>query len=156
MKTASIKEIKIELSERSPSELLDLCLKLTRFKKENKELLTYLLYEAEDEDSYIRSIKTLIDTKFEERNQKSFYLMKKSIRRILKETKKYIRYSKKTETEVELLIYFCHKLKHMTPSIFRSKTMTNMLERQIELIQRRISTLHEDLQYDYTIELENI
>ena len=49
MKTAAVKDIKQELLQRSPKELLALCLRLSRFKKENKELLTYLLFEASDE-----------------------------------------------------------------------------------------------------------
>ena len=43
MKAVSVKELSQELLNRSPKELRDLCLRLSRFKKENKELLTYLL-----------------------------------------------------------------------------------------------------------------
>ena len=57
MKAATVKQIKEELNERSPKELVDLCLRLSKFKKENKELLTYLLYEASDEDNFIRELK---------------------------------------------------------------------------------------------------
>ena len=38
MKTASVKEIRTELKQRSNDELLELCLQLSKFKKENKEL----------------------------------------------------------------------------------------------------------------------
>jgi hypothetical protein len=61
MKTASIQELKQELQETSQNKLLDLCLRLAKFKKENKELLTYLLFEAHDEEVYISSVKVLID-----------------------------------------------------------------------------------------------
>jgi len=44
MKAASSKEIKSALIEQSPTQLTELCLRLARFKKENKELLTYLLF----------------------------------------------------------------------------------------------------------------
>ena len=53
MKVASIKDIKTELKKRTNDELLELCLHLSKFKKENKELLTYLLFEAHDETGYI-------------------------------------------------------------------------------------------------------
>ena len=49
MKTATVTELKKELKTRSQSDLVELCLKLSKFKKENKELLTYLLYEADNE-----------------------------------------------------------------------------------------------------------
>jgi hypothetical protein len=70
--------------------------------------------------------------------------------------KKYIRYSKEKETEVELLIHFCRVLKEMKPSIKNNVTLTNILNRQILLAQKTINTLHEDLQYDYNLELEEL
>ena len=79
MKSATVRELKTELQEKSPKEILDLCLRLSRFKKENKELLTYLLFEATDEQSYIESVKEEIDEKFEHVNRKSPYFVKKSI-----------------------------------------------------------------------------
>ena len=149
MKAATVSELKKELSTRSPKELLELCLRLSKFKKENKELLTYLLYEASNEAGYIMSVKSEIDTEFELINKKSFYFIKKSIRKILRNIKKYVRYSKNKETEVELLIYFCTKLKEFRPSIKRNITLTNLFNRQITLIRKSILSLDEDLQYDY-------
>jgi len=156
MKAATIKELKQELSNCSSVELMELCLRLSRFKKENKELLTYLLYEASNEAAYIENVKREIDTQFEQINTSSYYFIKKSARKILRETKKYIRYSKKKETEVELLIHFCTKLIKMKPSIKNNTVLQNLCNRQIEVIRKSISTLHEDLQYDYEIELNEI
>lgn len=156
MKAASLKEIKTELNHRTTRELLELCLRLSKFKKENKELLTYLLFESANEETFIRSIKTKIDEDFESINTKTFYFIKKSVRKILREIKKYIRYSQNKETEVELLLYFCHKLKDFNPSIKRNTTLINLYNRQIEYIQKKISTLHEDLQYDYEMEIEEL
>ena len=44
MKAASLKLIKTELDLLHPEKVKDLCLQLIKFKKENKELLSYLLY----------------------------------------------------------------------------------------------------------------
>ena len=44
MKAATIIELKQELNNTSPAIVSELCLRLARFKKENKELLTYLLF----------------------------------------------------------------------------------------------------------------
>ncbi len=156
MKAASLKDIKTELNHRSTQELLELCLRLSKFKKENKELLTYLLFESADEDAYIDSIKIQIDDSFDVINTKTFYYIKKSVRKILRDTKKFIRYSQKKETEVELLIYFCEKLKDLTPSIKRDKMLSNLYNRQIDYIKRKVSAMHEDLQYDYNMELEEL
>lgn len=156
MKAASIKELKQELNSRSQGDLLELCLRLSRFKKENKELLTYLLFEASDEAAYIEGIKTEIKQEFKQINKKSYYLIKKSVRKILRSIKKYIRYSKKKETEVELLLCFCSELNQMSPSINRSIPLKNIFNRQIEVIKKTMLTLHEDLQFDYKSELDEI
>tara|TARA_R110002049_G_scaffold73733_6_gene190416 strand:+ start:2869 stop:3345 length:477 start_codon:yes stop_codon:yes gene_type:complete len=154
MKAATVSEIKKELKYRSSDELEQLCLRLARFKIENKELLTYLLFEAQDEEVFIRGVKEEIDQLFETINTASYFYIKKTVRKILRKVKKYIRYSPHKETEVELLLYFCEKLKDFTPSIKRNVTLTNLYLRQLEFIKKKIPKLHEDLQHDYEIELE--
>jgi hypothetical protein len=156
MKAVSIKELKEELTNNTPKELRDLCLRLARFKKENKELLTYLLFDSSDEVLYIESVKKEVDEQFELINRKSHYLIKKSFRKILRCIRKYARYSQKKETEVELLVYFCTKLKKFTPSIKKNSGLQNFYNKQIETIRKKVTLLHEDLQFDYGIELNEL
>ena len=156
MKSAGVKAIKEDLQTRSREELTELCLSLSKFKKENKELLTYLLFEASDENYFIQGIKEEIITQFEQVNRKSYYYVKKSIRKILRNTKKNIRYSKKKQTEVELILFFCKILKDFTPSITKSIPLTNIFEREIQRIKKIILTLDPDLQYDYGIEIDDL
>lgn len=156
MKTATVRELNQELGNRSLDELVELCLQLSKFKKENKELLTYLLYEVSNEAAYIENIKNEVAEQFELINRKSYYYIKKSVRKILRLIRKYIRYSKNKETEIELLIYFCSELKSMHPSFNNNVTLQNIYIRQIEIIKKSITTLHEDLQYDYLAELNAI
>lgn len=156
MKAVSVVTIRKELKHKSNQELAELCLRLSRFKKENKELLTYLLFEADSEAGYIETVKQEIDEQFDLINTNSFFYIKKSVRKILRNTKKYIRYSLNKETEVELLLYFCKKLKAMKPSISRNTTLTNLYNRNIEAITKKVLKLHEDLQYDYNLQLENM
>lgn len=156
MKAVSVTVIKKELQHRSSDELMALCLRLSRFKKENKELLTYLLFESANEDGYVASVKDYIDDEFKTINTKSYFYIRKSVRKILKNLKKYIRYSQKKETEVELLLYFCQKLKSFSPSIKYSTQLQNTYNRQILLAKKTIANLHEDLQYDYNLMLEDL
>ena len=156
MKAVTVKEIKTELSHRSHDEILKLCLQLSKFKKENKELLTYLLFESENENTFIASVKLEIDEQFENINTKTYYFIKKSVRKILRIIKKYIRYSKLTETEVSLLLYFCEKLQNFKPSIKRNTVLLNIYNRELDNAKRKILLLHEDLQYDYSLEIEKL
>jgi hypothetical protein len=156
MKTVTVKEIKTELSHYSQKELVELCLRLSKFKKENKELLTYLLFESSNEEGYISSIKLEVDEQFTLVNTKTYYFIKKSVRKILRNIKTAIRYSKKKETEVELLLYFCKKLKAFKPSINKNTVLKNLYEREIAAIEKKMLTLHEDLQYDYEQVLQEL
>tara|TARA_Y100000385_G_scaffold47375_1_gene43987 strand:+ start:2235 stop:2717 length:483 start_codon:yes stop_codon:yes gene_type:complete len=156
MKAASVIQLKKELETLNEEHLKQLCLRLARFKKENKELLTYLLFESDDEAFYIKGIKEEIDQLFEDINTKSYFYIKKSIRKILRLLKKYARYSNSKETEVELLLYYCHKLKNLKPSINNNLTLTNIYLRQIDNIEKKLTKLHEDLQYDYREQLNKL
>lgn len=156
MKAVTVKELKVELNNRSHNEVIALCLRLSKFKKENKELLTYLLFESSNENGYINNVKAEIDVQFEQINTKTYYYIKKSIRKILRAIKKYIRYSKKKETEVELLLYFCKKLANFKPSIQQNTVLKNIFIREMNSIEKKLLFLHEDLQYDYSLELQKL
>lgn len=156
MKTASVKEIKLELKEKSPKELMEICLTLSKFKKENKELLNYILFEKENEENYIQNVKEESLELFAEVNTKSVYYIKKAVRKILRNIKKYIRYSKLKETEVELLLFFCEELKNIIPNRYESKVLYNIIETQLRIAEKKIAMLHEDLQYDYNTILNDL
>lgn len=156
MKAVSVKEIKTALSHHSQDELIKICLQLSKFKKENKELLTYLLFESENEELFIESVKKEIDEQFDIVNTKTYYFIKKSVRKILRIIKKYIRYSKQAETEVILLIYFCKKLKNFNPSIQKNTVLLNIYKRELTTIKKKVLLLHEDLQYDYGLEIKKL
>jgi len=153
MKTGTAKEIRDELKDLNEDELRQIVQRLARFKKENKELLTYLLFEAHHEDDYIEHIKQLMDDRFNALTTPNYYYIKKGVRKILSDTKKYIRYSGNKETEIALLIHFLKNMSEFEPSILKNKILTDLYLRQIALIRVRIATLHEDLQYDYDREL---
>ena len=155
MKAASLKEIRQGLKNQSPQELLELCGTLAKYSKENKELLTYLLFEAVDEVGYIASIKRLIEEEFTQLAGKRYYQKAKMVRKILKNTKKYIKYSKKKETEIELLIHFCAQMLHQKPSLLKGTAMQSLYERQLDLVMKAIDKLHEDLQFDYESMMES-
>ena len=156
MKAVTVTQLKKELITCEPNELVELCLRLSKFKKENKELLTYLLFESHNEAGYIESVKEEIDHQFEAINTNSYFYIKKSVRKILRLIKKFSRYSLKKETEVELLLHFCSMLKEFKPSIKKNTTLMNIYTRQLALIKKIVGTLHEDLQYDYQIQIDDL
>ena len=151
MKTATVKELKTELQHRSSFELSEIVLTLSKFKKENKELLTYLLFERENEDLYIETTKEEIEEQFAEVNTSSPFYIKKSARKILKFTKTRIRYSKKPATEVELLLHFCKTFKAVLKNNRSSTVLLNIYTREMNAIKKKLEKLHPDLQHDYLV-----
>lgn len=154
MKPASLKQLKDELKHKSEEELLELTLRLARFKKENKELLTYLLFEADNESQFVASTCQEVSEMFDEINRSSSFYMRKSVRKILTTCNRLIRYSGNKETQIEILIHFCKCLNELTDNYRVGLRVENVLDGQIAKIRKLIGGLHEDLQYDYRRELE--
>ena len=99
MKTASLNDIKKELAKHNSADLLEYCLRLAKFKKENKELLGYLLFESEDIATYTKEIKNEIEEQFLQMNKSNIYFIKKTLRKILRNVNKQIRISMSRKVE---------------------------------------------------------
>ena len=149
MKVASINDLKRELGNLPQDTLVEICVRLAKFKKENKELMNYLLFESHDEQGYIEVVKKEISEQFTEINPTNLYFAKKSIRKILRTTGKYIKYTASKEMEIELLLHFCNTLKASGIPFHKSTALKNLYLAQLKKISKNIDTLHEDLQYDY-------
>jgi|SRR5882724_8965796 len=156
MKAATVHEIKQELSVTKPPDIAELCLRLARFKKENKELLTYLLFEAHDEAGFITGVKQEIDELFETINLSHLYFAKKTLRKIVRIINKYCRYSGNKQTEMDLRIWFCVKLNSSGIPFHKNTVISNLYLSQLKKLYFILSTLHEDLQYDYLKELKQL
>lgn len=149
MKAASLNEIKKELVELDSKAIQNLCMRLAKHKKENKELLTYLLFEAHDEAGFVNNVKTEMDELFKGLPSGNVYYIKKSLRKILRIVNKQIKYSGLKQTELELRLYFCGKIKEANVPLRSSTVLYNLNEGQIKKIKASLTHLPEDLQFDY-------
>lgn len=156
METGSISIIKKELKHLPKEVLIEHLLRVAKHKKESKELLSYLLFEADDEANYIKEVKEEIEKEFKAINYSSIYYVKKGIQRVNRILNKYIRYSGKKTTQVELLIFFCKKMKDCNINYRHSKVLKNLYNRQVLTISKAIGAMHEDLQMDYESDLKEI
>jgi hypothetical protein len=156
MKASSLNEIKKELSLQEPETLQEICIRLARYKKENKELLTYLLFEAQDEHAYIENVKAEIDTLFAELPKGNTYYIKKSLRKVLRFANRQIKYSGIKQTELEIRIFFCVKMKEARIPLHSGTVLRNLYDREAKKIKSILNKLPEDIQGDYTRELKTI
>jgi hypothetical protein len=155
MDTASIKQLKDTLSTLGREALIGLLLRMVKFKKENKELLTFLLFEADDLDTYVHEITLLIEDEFENYRLKTAYYKRKGCRRVLRMLKKYIKYAADKEVEVRLLLAYVSMIAKSKPFI-NDRVIQKIALRQLLLAEKSIVKLHEDLQYEYKLELEEL
>lgn len=156
MKVASLKEIRQELEQISHAELVQLSLQLIKFKKESKELASYILFESANEHEYVQAIQQEIDLLLAEVNTKNLYIAKKNIRKIVRLANRYIKYSKEPTTEIEALLHLSKGLKKLAIDYKKSVQLQKIKESLLTKIQKAIAALHEDLQYDYLKALKSV
>jgi len=113
-----------------------------------------VFFEEEDEKAYIQEVKSEIDELFMEVNKSNSYLAKKTVRKILRVAGKQIKFSGLKQTEVEVLIHFCLKLKKTGIPLPINSSLGNLYLRQFQKIHKILATLHEDLQADFADELK--
>jgi hypothetical protein len=157
VKSGALSDIKKELQELEPKQLAELCIALAKYKKDNKEYLDYLLFEAHDKSGFVAQVKQEVDKQFLELHpDTNLYYVKKSLRKILRIINKYIKYIGDKAVAAELHIYFCEKLNASKIPIHKSARLVNLKAGEIKKITALINALHEDLQYDYLKDLEKI
>ncbi len=152
----SIPQLQKELATRSPNEVLEIAAKLAKFRKENKDYLTYLLFGSADEQEYVKESKEKINESFATISRKSAYTTKKGLQKVIRVLYKLIKNSKSKQTEIELRIFFCNKVKSARINLDSSKVINNIYYREIEKIEAVYVKLHEDLRYDYKPDMERL
>jgi len=152
MKAASIAQIKKELLRLDHGELLDACLRLARFKKDNKELLTYVLFLCQDEQAFANSLCKEIDEQF----ALTPNAHKKTLRKVIRWMNKCMRFTKVKDTEIQVRLHFCRALRSSKTPIRRSKVVVNMYNGQLKKVRAVIEKLHEDIRFDVEREVQGL
>jgi hypothetical protein len=119
-------------------------------------LLTYLLFEAQDQEQFIENVKQQIDEDFATINISHVYFAKKTLRKILRTANRYIRYTGDKMVEAEVLLHYCINFKGLKSSVQKSTALHNIYQSQLKKIAAAINTMHEDLQHDYLKQLQRL
>ncbi|OOQ61862.1 hypothetical protein [Mucilaginibacter pedocola] len=153
--TYSLQQIKKELQHLPAEQLAELTLRLIRYKKENKDLLGYLLFDANNEQEFIESIKAEAGFMFSQLPVQPYFAAK-ALRKILKLLSKYTKFIGSKPAEIELLLSFCQNYLQYVVRQASHKPIRLILTRQLDKIKTAIVKLHEDLQFDYGQEYEAV
>jgi DNA polymerase III gamma/tau subunit len=146
--TESLTTLKKELTQRSEKELMEICIRLAKLKKENKEMLAYLLYEAEDPLNYAERVKEEIEDHFDSLSTAQYQSVKQ-LRKTLRLITKYVRFTASKQGELELQLHFIRQfIENIEPGVSWAP-LQQLLFRTVNKSRQLIGKLHEDLQYDY-------
>lgn len=152
MQAANIRELKKGLLKLDQGELLEAVLRLARFKKDNKELLTYLLFLSNDESSYVSLLCDDIDEQFSLTPKTH----RKTLRKMIRNMDKGLRYSGNKDTEIRVRLHFCRALRASKTPFREFPVMNNMYLGQLKKIDKAVATFHRDIQHDWKLQLEEL
>jgi hypothetical protein len=156
MKAASLKEIKTALQDCDVDQLTEFCLRLVKFKKENKELITYMIFESSDEEAYVNAVKAEVASQFETVSKGHVFFAKKTLRKILRYVNRQSRYSGVDRSELELRVFYCLQMIENGIAINKGTVVYNLFQQQVKKIDTLIAKLPEDLQYDYAHDIKKL
>ncbi len=155
MDKPNLAEIKKELKTISTTKLLDICLRLAKYKTENKELLSYLLFYNDNLDDYVKDVKVLIDSFFSEIPTSPYYAIK-SIRKLLRILNKHIKYIGNKPAEADLLIYYCKLFIQSSHIKTSHKSLILLIFRPLKRITKLIIKLDDDFKFDFEREFDEL
>lgn len=153
MNSPKLAELKKELNFHEAHELKELCLRLAKYKTENKELLHYLLFYQDRKQDYVNEVKALLEAEFDDLHP-SIYYVSKQLRKLTRIMNKHIKYIGEKDKEAELVLCFSELFIHHPISNTTHKALIVLLFRQLKRLNKLIPKLEEDLQFDYQQQFE--
>jgi hypothetical protein len=156
MNAMTLHELKLRLNGLPQKNLIELCLRLAKYKLDNKEFMTYVLECLDGQEGFVQNVISEINEYFFSMNTDTLYFAKKTVRKIERIVSKYVRFAGEARIETELRLYFCKKIISQYDFFSESEVIMNVLARQYRFALKSWSALHEDLQFDYRNELDEI
>lgn len=156
MKIPSLAALKKELTYLNEQELSSLIVELSKFTRDNKAFLYFKLNEKDQPNLFVDSVKEELAELFQTANTTSFYLTKKSAQGIRRKLNKALKFSTNKTDQIELILFFCDKMKTYGYLKFNHPVISKLFQMQIQKAEKLILKLEDDLQYDYIQLLEQI
>lgn len=156
MKPADSKDIKAALTKLESATLREIILRLARLKKENKELLTYILFDAADKEGYVAEINHYVTQQMGEVNVKSAHFARKSLRRILKTAWRLVKYSGDAECVIQVNLHLLEEMNKSKIPFGKSTALENIRSQVKAAIEKNLKLVHADLAHDFKRQLQKM
>lgn len=155
MDKVSLSEIRKELSFITKEELIATCLRMARFKKENKEHLGYLLF-SKDEAVFIAEINEEISLAMVDVKHINNFQAKKVLQKILRTITKNKKFCLSKVYEMEVMLHFVREMEQKKIPYSGSAYLFQFYVKQVMKLGKILPALDEDLQTDYQAEVEEL
>lgn len=149
MQIPSLAQLKKELAYLSEKELIELVADLSKFSRDNKAYLFFKLNEKDHPGIYIEMVEEELEADFMSARSDHSYYAKKSAQKLRRKMNKLLKLSKVKTDQIEVLLFFCEKLREYGFLTHNNQVLDNLYQMQLSKAVKLISGLHEDLQYDY-------
>lgn len=156
MQFPSLTALKAELKHLSDKDLIALIAELSKFSRDNKAFLFFKLYEKENSRLYIEMIQEELEKEFQHANTKNYHYAKKAAQAIRRKLNKHLKLTKNKSDQIEVIEYFCVNLERYGYLNFRHPVIDNLYAVQVGKIEKLVTALHEDLQYDYELPIREL
>lgn len=156
MKFPSLAQLKKELKLLNEQELQELIVDLSKFSRDNKAYLFFKLNEVQQPNLFVEMVQEELENEFLNSRSDHYYYAKKSAQKIRRKMNKLLKLSKDKSQQVDVILYFCERLKEEGFLRHNSTVLDNLYQVQLRKAQKLVDGLHEDLQYDYRLQLEEL
>lgn len=156
MHSATIDTIKAELKQLPPKQVLDLLLRLARFKKENKELLTYILFESTNESEYVEQVKREIAEEMGELDGLPGYQYKKQFRKIQRKINKPIKYMGSKAATAELYLHMVRLISGKRKTNYLVPFLDKTVQQYMAKIEKLLPGIEDDLAADLRRQMKQV
>tara|TARA_R110002020_G_scaffold211320_8_gene417584 strand:+ start:830 stop:1303 length:474 start_codon:yes stop_codon:yes gene_type:complete len=156
MKIPSLAQLKKELSYLNEKELIELVADLSKFSRDNKSYLFFKLNKKDQPQLYVEMVQEELELDFQNARGDHSYYAKKSAQKLRRKMNKLLKLSKVKTDQIEVLLFFCEKLKEYGFLRHRNQVLDNIYQMQLAKAVKLISGLHEDLQFDYEGRVEEL
>lgn len=154
MEIAGLADIRKELIHQSPDELVELVLRLARFRQDNKALAGYWLFDRQNPTEFLRQVHQALDHGFDELNFSTGYWVKKGLRKWQRQVNLYGRICGEAWMQADMQSYYvwvCLRAqKRLSDPNYLAPLLASAEKKRVTLVKK----LDDDVQHDIQRQFE--
>lgn len=146
----ALADIKQALQQATPNELRDLCVRLARFKQDNKQLLHYALFYQDRPEVFIEEVNVRLKEAVETFNYSHAYWVKKGLRKWQRQVNLLGRISGEPWVQAKLQGMYALACYEAASKVAATEVLTNLCAQATKKFYAQVAKLEADWQHDLT------